>query len=58
MALLCAIWISFVMSSILSHQIPLDDVIVLAHNKRNDCMQKKRITVKYLAGNLHAMMES
>ena len=28
------------MSSILSHQIPLDDVILLTHNKRNDCMQK------------------
>ena len=41
MALLCAIWISFVMASILSHQIPLDDVILLTHNKRNDCMQKK-----------------
>ena len=37
MALLCAIWISFVMSSMLSHQIPLDDVKLLTHNKRNDC---------------------
>ena len=53
MALLCAIWISFVMSSILSHQTPfIDDVILLTHIKRNDCMQKTALQIKYLAGNL------